>query len=495
MEGVRATLIKKRETLQMSRNQLAKVSGVSYNLVKKFEDGEDISAVHIIKIAAGLGYTLERETLAPETLAKFTPYKLPKGVNAGDKKWKWTILGPSKRDKFKHAWVLCECECEKHTLRYVDWGRLSQNKSTSCGCDRKEKIAAAAKAAKADTSLQYKGESLAGTLFNDGMLLALNTPPRLHANHWEWLCQCQVHDVPPKYFRISKLKSGEIKSCGCHGGSESEDTTYLGGKRLGFVKVRYETRKSKRGEERLVKCAVCGKTKWVLSSYLRKHKGISCYCTPRKLEGMTIGKYRVVDKTERKNNAGLPEILCDKEDGSQVWVSKEKILHTLATEMKAGRHIAAKSQNVVAKKPATLDKPKKEMKKPVNISNMDGQRYGFFDIIKSGEDEEGKPAYQARCVLCQRTEYIQPKWVLTHEATTCHNGCCPNLYGIAVKVGNDILTITDEDRENENKVWEVLCKTEFGGNKWVDNEVLMRAVADKFCALRLRFLGTTERPK
>ena len=42
MEGIRATLIEKREALQMSRNQLAKLSGVSYNLVKKFEDGEDI---------------------------------------------------------------------------------------------------------------------------------------------------------------------------------------------------------------------------------------------------------------------------------------------------------------------------------------------------------------------------------------------------------------------------------------------------------------------
>lgn len=44
-----------------------------------------------MKKTAGLGCKLESTTLLPETLEKYEPYKLPQGVSAGDKHWKWTI--------------------------------------------------------------------------------------------------------------------------------------------------------------------------------------------------------------------------------------------------------------------------------------------------------------------------------------------------------------------------------------------------------------------
>ena len=336
MEGIRETLIKKREALQMSLTQLARVSGVTYYQVKRFEDGENISADHIIKIAAGLGFTLERPTLAPEVLEKFVPRELPKEVKAGDKRWKWTILGPTKKNKEDHAYVLCECECEKHTLRYVEWKRIKGNHSTSCGCDRAAKIAASKIATteigRADTPM-YAGVNLTGQMFNNGKLLALNAPPRLFENRWEWLCQCQVHDVPPKYFRITKLQSGEIKGCGCHGGSEKKEAPTLGGMRLGFIRVLYETREGKKGTEYLTQCVVCKTRKWVRASNLLNHTGISCRCVPKQLIGRKIGKYFVVDNRERKNDAGLPEVFCEKENGNNVWVSKERLLRTLADEL------------------------------------------------------------------------------------------------------------------------------------------------------------------
>ena len=335
MDGIRIILMQRRKTLQISESQLAKKACVSYAVIKKFESGEKISEDALMKIAQGLGYTLERNTIVPETLAKFVPYKLPKGVTAGDKVWKWTVLGPSKKDKHKHAWILCECECKKHTLRYVDWGRLSQNKSTSCGCDRTEKIAAA-DGVKPDVSAKYDGQNLANKRYNDEQILALNMPPRFNDGHWEWMCQCQIHDVQPRYISIEALESGEIKGCGCYseGLCETKDIHSLARERFGFIKVLPETRMGKKGLEYKCRCVSCRKTKWVLATSLLKHEAISCNCIPKNLVGRQIGSYRLLDKAEHKDENGYPELRCEKEDGKVVYVRKELLWRTLANELR-----------------------------------------------------------------------------------------------------------------------------------------------------------------
>ena len=183
-------------------------------------------------------------------------------------------------------------------------------------------------------------KDLKGMLFGDGSLLALDAPPKRKNGKWYWLCQCQLHKVKPKYFRITKLLSGEIKSCGCHGGSVRKNNDDLVGQQLGFVKVFNETRINGNRPEFLVYCVVCHTEKWVRAENLRKHTGISCICTPR-LKHRKIGQYHVLDVPNRKNDDGLPEVLCKNEEGNEVWVLKEELLRALAHEMleekKAGK--------------------------------------------------------------------------------------------------------------------------------------------------------------
>ena len=185
-------------------------------------------------------------------------------------------------------------------------------------------------------------KNLKGQTFGNGKLLALDAPPQLsESGHWEWLCQCQIHDVKPKYFRISKLERGAIKSCGCHGGSRYQKNNQdLIGQKLGFITVLNETRIKDNRPEFNVRCIICGREKWVRAEQLRKHVGISCICAPS-LKGRTIGKYYVLSSKGRKNDAGLPEMLCEIKNEDQVWVSTEKLLRTLAKEKLAEKKLKA----------------------------------------------------------------------------------------------------------------------------------------------------------
>lgn len=177
-------------------------------------------------------------------------------------------------------------------------------------------------------------KDLKGKVFGDGKLLALDCPPQQNNNgQWEWLCQCQIHDVPPKYFRVSKLESGSIKSCGCRGGRRYyKDNDDLIGQEVGLIKVLSENRIHRDRPEFKVRCVVCGREKWLRAENIRKHVGISCHCAPA-LKHRTIGRYYVL-KEERRNEKGFPEMLCEmKDSGDERWVLKEELLYTLAKEL------------------------------------------------------------------------------------------------------------------------------------------------------------------
>ena len=56
-------------------------------------------------------------------------------IPIGTKFGHWTVIGEPIRDKNGyHKKYLCECDCEKHTQRYVDSQNLKRGKSISCGC-------------------------------------------------------------------------------------------------------------------------------------------------------------------------------------------------------------------------------------------------------------------------------------------------------------------------------------------------------------------------
>ena len=60
-------------------------------------------------------------------------------VKIGNTYGKWTVVGDYiKNEKNGNRKWLCQCSCEKHTIRYVDEHQLKTGKSLSCGCLKKE---------------------------------------------------------------------------------------------------------------------------------------------------------------------------------------------------------------------------------------------------------------------------------------------------------------------------------------------------------------------
>lgn len=60
-------------------------------------------------------------------------------VQIGDKYGKWCVVGSSIKSHGRIKW-LCQCSCEKHTIRYVDEYTLKSGKSTCCGCGKRQII-------------------------------------------------------------------------------------------------------------------------------------------------------------------------------------------------------------------------------------------------------------------------------------------------------------------------------------------------------------------
>ena len=57
----------------------------------------------------------------------------------GKKFGRWTVIKRVENNKNGDSMWLCQCSCDKHTLRVVRGGSLRQGKSTSCGCIAIEK--------------------------------------------------------------------------------------------------------------------------------------------------------------------------------------------------------------------------------------------------------------------------------------------------------------------------------------------------------------------
>lgn len=56
-------------------------------------------------------------------------------IKIGDVYGRWIVIGKARRKtKYGHLQWLCECSCDKHTIRYVDEQNLKKGLSLSCGC-------------------------------------------------------------------------------------------------------------------------------------------------------------------------------------------------------------------------------------------------------------------------------------------------------------------------------------------------------------------------
>lgn len=327
-------LIKRREEEGLTPKELAEDAGITEEELRQFEAGTGCLTLETASdIAKALGICIEPNVLLLPNPHYFRPYHLPGGVTMGDTFGKWTVLGPARIDNFSHTHALCECEC--HRISYVDASKLRRGKTTSCGkCDRGEKIRQTLQEKKASQigEPELPNNDLRGMTF--GYLLVLDDfPEKRDDGHWWYKVYCSAPGCTrdDKWMRDDKIV--KAKTCGCHFGQEKTVPPFVG-KQLGFVKVLDEFREHNNRPELKTRCVVCGEEKWVRVENLRKHIGISCRCAPS-LRGRIIGKYKVIPyEQERTNAKGFPQMLCEKENGNEIWVSTEQLLRTLAKQLK-----------------------------------------------------------------------------------------------------------------------------------------------------------------
>lgn len=122
---------------------------------------------------------------------------------AGKTFGRWTALKYDKeRSTYKSRYWICQCSCENNTIRSVLKSDLTTGKSLSCGCLQKEVIS------------DIKGIDLTGQIFGKWTVLGLDDKKSNNVRkYWFVQCSCESHTI--KSVQTGTLRSGDSQSCGC----------------------------------------------------------------------------------------------------------------------------------------------------------------------------------------------------------------------------------------------------------------------------------------
>lgn len=146
---------------------------------------------------------------------------MPKEIDlTGQSFGRWIVLERDFSNPGKGARWICQCSCDKHTVRSVTSQALRTGRSKSCGCLQKE-IAASGK------------KEMSGKVF--GRLKVLYQDSNKHPDEAYWICQCDCGTI--KSVKASSLKNGSSLSCGCLSSSGEWVISNL----LSQLKYQYQT--------------------------------------------------------------------------------------------------------------------------------------------------------------------------------------------------------------------------------------------------------------
>ncbi|MCK9319831.1 hypothetical protein [Methanoculleus sp.] len=189
----------------------------------------------------------------------------------------WKVLREVERDIDNNRQFLCECRCEKHTIRVIKQYSLNRNETNSCMCSN------------------YK--DLTGMKF--GKLTVLRFDQKAYDDGkknnkyvYKWICECDCKEKDKNIVSVSKsnLITGHTSSCGCYcieriKDSCTQDLTNLRFGKLVVIK-RDAPKISKKGNKTemwLCQCD-CGTIKTISHSALKQGRTISCGCIQSKME-------------------------------------------------------------------------------------------------------------------------------------------------------------------------------------------------------------------
>ena len=229
--------------------------------------------------------------------------KTNKKIEIGDTYGRWTVIGTSdKTNKSRCKYWLCQCSCDKHTIKEVSDASLKNGRSKSCGCLNKEIIS---------NRIPANFKDLTGLKFNRLTVLQI-TDERTSDGKIKWFCQCECGNTT--LVDTCSLKSGLIKSCGClvkeNPILQKEN---LIGKRFGALTViEYagHSQPTEHSKSRVLwRCLCdCGNECDIIADSLKSGHTQSCGCKNKNdLTGKTFGKLMVLrkdyvhtDKTHRQ---------------------------------------------------------------------------------------------------------------------------------------------------------------------------------------------------
>ena len=134
-------------------------------------------------------------------------------IKKGDQFGRWLVIEPDVYDPNSKAAKpqkkhLCECQCEKHTLRYKTASQLISGQSKSCGCLRAKELAIR----NANNSSVKVGNRY-GKLIVIQDLGMRKQVSRDKNERWS-LCQCDCGSRPIEV-KNNMLQNGWKNSCGC----------------------------------------------------------------------------------------------------------------------------------------------------------------------------------------------------------------------------------------------------------------------------------------
>lgn len=130
-----------------------------------------------------------------------------------------TVIGRDGNRTGKNIYIICECDCKEHNIISVLKDNVISNKTSSCGCVRKEK------AKQHITNINNNRHfHLEGQIF--GNLLVIKESEVKNRHHY-WACKCLLCNKEELYLvRTDSLTSGLTTCCNkCSGHSSQGEIT------------------------------------------------------------------------------------------------------------------------------------------------------------------------------------------------------------------------------------------------------------------------------
>lgn len=251
-----------------------------------------------------------------------------KDIEIGDVYGRWTVIGFSeKRTKRGVAYWLCECSCDKHTVKEVNSESLKNGSSKSCGCIHKDM-------AKISGLKQRKYNLNIGEKY--GHWTIIDHGDRLGKNTNTYLCECDCAYHTRKTVRADALAGEESNSC-----RKCATVKDLTGETFGYLYViGIDAEKSKDINRTYykVKCS-CGTEYSVRTDALTSGTTSSCGCRQYEYEDLTgqkFGELTVLRYVERFSYSSVK----DYNTSVNIWECKcscGSIFKTRQTSLKSGK--------------------------------------------------------------------------------------------------------------------------------------------------------------